>query len=235
VSNHHESVAPLVQAEALHKAYRHRGVVVAALRGVDLAIYPGEFVAIIGPSGCGKSTLVNLLGGLDEPTSGTVYFAGQRISALGEGARALLRRRRIGFVFQAYDLLPLLTVAQNIEFPLAVAGVSPAAAHACALDLLAQVGLADKAEAMPDDLSGGQQQRVAIARTLAIEPDVVFADEPTGSLDTLTGGDIIALLRGAVSARGMTLVMVTHDAEDAAKADRIVRLLDGRVVEETPV
>jgi putative ABC transport system ATP-binding protein len=169
---------------------------------------------------------------LDEPTGGVAYIAGQRISGLSEGARALLRRKRIGFVFQAYDLLPLLTIAQNVEFPLAVAGVPHAAARGRALDLLGQVGLTEKHEALPDELSGGQQQRVAIARTLAIEPDVIFADEPTGSLDSLTGGEIIALLREAVVTRGMTLVMVTHDAEDAGKADRIVRLLDGRVVKE---
>lgn len=224
--------APIVRAEALRKTYRQRGLLVEALRGVDLEIGPGEFVAFMGPSGCGKSTLLNLLGGLDEPTSGTVYIAGQPISALGEVARALLRRKRISFVFQAYDLLPLLTVAQNVEFPLAVAGVPHAAAHARALDLLAQVSLAEKHDALPDELSGGQKQRVAIARTLAVEPQVIFADEPTGSLDSLTGSEVIALLREAVVEQGTTLIMVTHDAEDAGKADRIVRLLDGCIVEE---
>lgn len=224
--------APIVRAEALQKTYRQRGRVVEALRGVDLEIYSGEFVAFMGPSGCGKSTLLNLLGGLDEPTGGAAYIAGQRISGLSEGARALMRRKRISFVFQAYDLLPLLTVAQNVEFPLALAGVPHAAAHARALDLLAQVSLAEKHDALPDELSGGQKQRVAIARTLAVEPQVIFADEPTGSLDSLTGSEVIALLREAVVEQGTTLVMVTHDAEDAGKADRIVRLFDGCIVEE---
>lgn len=224
----------LVRAEALHKSFRHRGRVIEALRGVDLTIEYGEFVAFMGPSGCGKSTLLNLLGGLDTPTSGSVYIAGQCISTLSEGERALLRRKRIGFVFQAYDLLPLLTSVQNVEFPLAVAGVPRDVAHTRARNLLAEVGLAKKADKLPDELSGGQKQRVAIARTLAVEPDVVFADEPTGSLDSMTGGQVIALLRQAIMTRGMTLVMVTHDAEDAAKADRIVRLVDGQIIEEVP-
>lgn len=227
-----EYIIPIVRAEALHKTYRQRGVVVEALRGVDLAIYPGEFVAFMGPSGCGKSTLLNLLGGLDEPTSGTVAIAGQRLGALDETGRALLRRKSLGFVFQSYDLLPLLTAVQNVEFPLALSGVPHQTAHTRALDLLARVGLAEKAGALADELSGGQKQRVAIARTLVSEPQAIFADEPTGSLDSLTGSEVIGLLREAVTERGTTLIMVTHDAEDASKADRIVHLLDGRVVEK---
>jgi putative ABC transport system ATP-binding protein len=225
--------AAIVRAEALRKTYRVRGAVVEALRGVDLEIRPGEFVAIMGPSGCGKSTLLNLLGGLDEPTSGAVYISGQRISALGEKARALLRRQKVGYVFQSYDLLPLLTARQNVEFPLALSGVAPDGRRARAAELLAAMGLADKQDALPDALSGGQKQRVAIARTLATQPHVIFADEPTGSLDSLTGAEIVALLRRAVTDYGATVVMVTHDPDDAGKADRIVHLRDGRLAGET--
>jgi putative ABC transport system ATP-binding protein len=222
---------PVVRAETLHKTYRLRGREVHALRGVDLAIALGEFVAIMGPSGCGKSTLLNLLGGLDEPTSGAVYTLGRRLSSLNEHARALLRRTEIGFVFQSYDLLPYLTAQENVEFPLAVAGVKPAQRQTIAIQLLTAVELDHKVDALPDELSGGQKQRVAIARTLATQPRVIFADEPTGSLDSLTGSEIIALLRRAVVEYGTTVVMVTHDPEDAGKADRIIHLRDGRLAE----
>jgi ABC-type lipoprotein export system ATPase subunit len=226
-------IKPIVQATAVRKTYRLQGTLVEALRGVDFTAYPGEFVAIIGPSGCGKSTLLNVLGGLDDPTSGEVIIDGQRLRGLDEKARALLRRTTIGYVFQSYDLLPLLTARQNVEFPLAVTGMAPERRRVRALELLEQMGLADKQDALPDLLSGGQQQRIALARTLASAPLVIFADEPTGSLDSLTGAEIIALLRRAVAEYGATIIMVTHDAEDAGKADRIVQLRDGIVVDGT--
>ena len=224
--------APIIRAEGLTKIYRGQGAVIEAFRGVDLAIHPGEFVAIMGPSGSGKSTLLNLLGGLDDPTSGRVKLAGQQLSSMTENLRTRLRRREIGFVFQSFDLLPLLTAQQNVEFPLAVGGVTDPERGTRACTLLTQVGLADKRDAMPDELSGGQKQRVAIARALANQPKVIFADEPTGSLDSLSAGEVIDILRQAVAERGTTVVMVTHDADDAGKADRIIHLRDGRVVEE---
>lgn len=220
---------PIVQGRNLHKVYHLRNSRVEAVRGIDLEIYPGEFVAIMGPSGCGKSTLLNLLAGLDEPTEGEAYVAGQCLGVLDEGERAKLRRRLVGFVFQSFDLLPLLTVVQNVEFPLALAGTAAETRRERALDMLSQVGLTGKEDALPDELSGGQKQRVAIARTLVTGPGVIFADEPTGSLDSLTGSDILSLLRAAVDESGATVVMVTHDAHDARVADRILRLRDGRL------
>jgi putative ABC transport system ATP-binding protein len=220
---------PIVEGRNLHKVYHLRNTRVEAVRGVDLKIYPGEFVAIMGPSGCGKSTLLNLLAGLDEPTEGEVFVAGQCLEGLDEGERARLRRRLVGFVFQSFDLLPLLTVVQNVEFPLALAGTDSKNRRERAVDMLSQVGLTGKEDAVPDELSGGQKQRVAIARTLVTGPDVIFADEPTGSLDSLTGSDILSLLRAAVDESGSTVVMVTHDEHDARVADRILRLRDGRL------
>ncbi len=220
---------PIVQGRNLHKVYRLRNTRVEAVRGVDLDIYPGEFVSIMGPSGCGKSTLLNLLAGLDEPTEGEVFVAGQCLGGLGEGERAQLRRRLVGFVFQSFDLLPLLTVVQNVEFPLALVGTDRKTRRERAIDMLSQVGLTGKEDAVPDELSGGQKQRVAIARTLVTGPDVIFADEPTGSLDSVTGSDILSLLRAAVDESGATVVMVTHDEHDARVADRILRLRDGRL------
>ncbi|GAC1321043.1 MAG: ABC transporter ATP-binding protein [Chloroflexota bacterium] len=223
---------PIVRGDDLHKVYLLRNTRVDALRGVDVAIDAGEFVAIMGPSGCGKSTLLNLLAGLDEPTRGQVVVAGASLNELNEGQRAQLRRQKVGFVFQSYDLLPLLTVLQNVEFPLAVAGVDASTRRTRALEMLAGVGLSDKGDSMVEELSGGQKQRVAIARTLVTHPDVIFADEPTGSLDTVTGNEILSLLRRAADDRGTTVVMVTHDAQDARVADRVIYLRDGIVLEE---
>jgi putative ABC transport system ATP-binding protein len=218
-----------VRARNLHKVYQLRNTRAAAVRGVDLQVESGEFVAIMGPSGCGKSTLLNLLAGLDDPPDGDVYVGDERLRDLNEGERAQLRRKRVGFVFQSYDLLALLTVLQNVEFPLALAGMDAKTRRASALAMLSKVGLSDKGESLVDELSGGQKQRVAIARTLVTQPDVIFADEPTGSLDSVTGSDILALLRQAVDERGTTVVMVTHDEDDARIADRTIRLLDGRI------
>lgn len=229
MSDNNAMEQPIVRGRNLRKVYDLRNTRVEAVRGVDLEIYPGEFVAIMGPSGCGKSTLLNLLAGLDEPTEGQVSVGGQLLGELNEGQRALLRRRRVGFVFQSYDLLPLLTVVQNVEFPLALSGADAEDRRSRALAMLAKVGLSEKADAFTDELSGGQKQRVAIARTLITDPDVIFADEPTGSLDSVTGSDILSLLRQVVDDSGTTVVMVTHDEHDARIADRTIRLRDGRL------
>ncbi len=225
-----ETLQPLLHAENLHKTFQLQGTSVHALRGVDLHIFEKEFVAIMGPSGSGKSTLLYLLGGLDEPTSGTVYLEGLMLSALAEQERSRVVREKIGFVFQMFDLLPLLTAQQNVEFPLALVGVPQANRQTRASELLADLGLSDKRAALPQDLSGGQKQRVAIARALANHPRVILADEPTGSLDSVTAREVMALLCEANRKYETTVVMVTHDEDMAAQADRIIQLRDGRVV-----
>jgi putative ABC transport system ATP-binding protein len=194
---------------------------------VDLSIAVGEFVAIMGPSGSGKSTLLHLVGGLDRPDSGEVLIEGQSLAELSDDALAHLRRRRIGFVLQFFNLFPLLSALENVAFPLLLDG------HRDALDrateALAQVGLAERAQHRPGELSGGEQQRVAVARALVTRPAIVLADEPTGSLDTLAGEDVLRQLRGAADA-GQAVLLITHDAPAAAYADRVVRLRDGEVV-----
>ena len=220
---------PVLRAQQLSKTYRLSGSTVEALRGVDLEIQRGEFVAIMGPSGSGKSTLIHLLGGLDDPTGGAVYLAGEPLSALPERSRAILRRRQIGFVFQSYYLLPYLSARQNVEFALAVDGMPAAARHLQAEGALRSIGLEAKTDAMPDQLSGGEKQRVAIARALVKHPRVILADEPTGSLDSLSAAEVIALLRALVVRDQTTLVMVTHDEDDARQADRVLYLRDGRL------
>jgi putative ABC transport system ATP-binding protein len=198
------------------------------LRGVDIAVARGEFLAITGPSGSGKSTLLHVLGGLDRPDAGEVRLEGRPISSLSDEELAIVRRRRLGFVLQFFNLLPTLTATENAAFPLMLDGVPEAFDRARAS--LAEVGLADRAEHRPSQLSGGEQQRVALARALAAQPAVVMADEPTGNLDSLTGDDILKLLRRTADA-GQTIVLVTHDAKAAAFADRIVRIVDGTIVE----
>ena len=211
---------------------RHRRREVAALRGVDLAVERGEFVAIMGPSGCGKSTLLNLLAGLDRPTAGEVWLDGERIDQLSETELARLRRRKIGFVFQSFNLMPTLSAGENVELPLLLAGRRRNDARRTANELLSELGIGDKHGAAPVHLSGGQQQRVALARALANAPDIVLADEPTGNLDSAAARDVLGLLRGARD-RGQTLLLVTHDARVAAAADRVITLRDGLVVDET--
>ncbi|HZQ08619.1 MAG TPA: ABC transporter ATP-binding protein [Anaerolineae bacterium] len=230
-----ETRQPILRAENVHKTFLLQGAQVQALRGVDLEIFEKEFVAIMGPSGSGKSTLLHLLGGLDGATRGEIYLEGHPLGRLGEAELARLRREKIGFVFQLFDLLPLLTAQQNVEFPLAVAGLPQVNRRARAGELLTELGLSGKRDALPDELSGGQKQRVAIARALANHPRVILADEPTGSLDTLTAREVIDLLRQANRMYETTIVMVTHDADAAARADRIVRLRDGRVVSSESV
>lgn len=202
---------------------------VRALEDINFRVQSGESVAIMGPSGGGKSTLLALLGGLDTPSSGQVLIAGQDLYTISEFERVQLRRGYLGYIFQGYDLLPALSVLENVEYPLLVAGLEPAKRRKMALAILTEVGLEGKEQFLPDELSGGQQQRVGIARCLVSEPRVVLADEPTGNLDTTTTNSILELLRQATLERGMTLVMVTHDPEVASRADRIVRLRDGRI------
>ncbi len=222
----------VLQTTGLTRTYRVGRVPVNALADVDLTVRQGEFVAIMGPSGSGKSTLLNLLGGLDQPTAGAVQLGGQDLAGLSDEALAALRRQTLGFIFQRHDLLPILTVQENVEFPLLLAGRAPADRKRRAAALLAQVGLAEKAYNLPEELSGGQQQRVGIARALANGPRILLADEPTGNLDSATAAEILDLLAALGRQEGLTLVMVTHDEDDAARADRIVRLRDGRVVAE---
>ena len=217
-----------VAARALTRRYGDGESAVDALRGVSLEVPAGQFTAVMGPSGSGKSTLMHLLAGLDRPTSGTVHVGGEEISAMADRRLTKLRRRHIGFVFQSFNLLPTLTAEENITLPLAIARIKP---HAADVDtLLERVGLGDRRDHTPSELSGGQQQRVAIARALITQPTVLFADEPTGNLDSSAGAAVLALLRDAVAIDGQTTVMVTHDPRAAAAADRVVFLADGRIV-----
>jgi putative ABC transport system ATP-binding protein len=222
----------VLEARGLAKAYDTGGAKVEALRGVDLTIERGEFVAIMGPSGCGKSTLLNLLAGLDRPTAGEVWLDGERIDRLSETVLARLRRSKIGFVFQFFNLVPMLSVVENVELPLLLVGRRRRDARRSANELLSDLGVADKHGAAPVLLSGGQQQRVALARALANTPAIVLGDEPTGNLDSAATREVLGLLRAARD-RGQTLLIVTHDARVAAAADRIVTLRDGLVADET--
>jgi putative ABC transport system ATP-binding protein len=203
---------------------------VEALRGVSLSVEPGELVAVMGPSGSGKSTLMHLLAALDKPTSGKIAIAGEDVGSLSDNEVTMLRRRHIGFVFQFYNLLPMLTAEENVLLPLSIAGKKPEKGFFD--DLVGRVGLKERRKHRPSELSGGQQQRVAIARALVSKPTVVLADEPTGNLDSTTGNEILALLRSATEEYGQTTVMVTHDASAAAIADRILFLADGLIVDE---
>lgn len=221
---------PVLQSLQVCKEYGDGPLKVHALRGVDLRVEPGEFVAIMGPSGCGKSTLLHVLGGIDTPTSGKVLLDGQDLGSLDDTARSLVRRRRIGFVFQKMNLLPTLSAVDNVALPLRIDGMHRTAAQERAQTALVQVAMQDRATHFPYQLSGGEQQRVAIARALVIRPAVVLADEPTGALDSGNGQRIIELL-GQFSAGGQTVVMVTHDPNLAAHASRVVRMHDGRVVD----
>ena len=222
----------VLEARNLAKTYDTGGAEVLALRGVDVAIEHGEFVAIMGPSGCGKSTLLNLLAGLDRPTAGEVWLDGERIDRLSETELARLRRRRIGFVFQFFNLVPTLSAVENVELPLLLVGRRRRDARRSASELLTELGIGDKHGAAPVQLSGGQQQRVALARALANAPDIVLGDEPTGNLDSASAREVLALLRAARD-RGQTLLIVTHDARVAASADRVVALRDGLVADDT--
>jgi len=223
----------LVRTEQLTKIYGAGQTAIVALDHVTLSVEAGELVAVMGPSGCGKSTLLHLLGGLDRPTEGRVTIDGRALSDLPDAALTVLRRRKIGFVFQFYNLIPVLNVTENAALPLLLDGASDRRAKAAARDWLRKVGLDDRLASRPDQLSGGQQQRVAIARAMVTEPTLILADEPTGNLDSRASDEIVALLRQAVDEWGRAVVMVTHDAHLAAYADRIIQLKDGRIVDET--
>ncbi len=223
----------LVQTENLTKIYGKGETAVTALDHVNLTVNPGEFVAVMGPSGCGKSTLLHLIGGLDRPTEGRVLLDGHDLSRLDDRKLTELRRRHIGFVFQFYNLIPVLNALENAALPITLDGVPSAQAKAKAREWLAKVGLGDRLTHRPDQLSGGQQQRVAIARALVAEPALILADEPTGNLDTRAGDEIAGLLRQIADEWGRAILMVTHDPRIAAYADRIIFLKDGKVVDET--
>ena len=220
----------VVTAEEITRRYGEGQTAVDALRGVSLDVARGKLTAVMGPSGSGKSTLMHILAALDRPTSGHVTIAGTRLGKLSDTEITKLRREHIGFVFQFFNLLPMLTAEENILLPLSIAGQKPDRGYYD--DLLSKVGLADRRQHRPSELSGGQQQRVAIARALVTRPTVVFADEPTGNLDSKTGGEILELLHSSVEGYGQTMVMVTHEARAAAVADRILFLADGSIVKD---
>lgn len=222
----------LIKAEGLTKIYGKGDMAVTALNSVSLSVDAGEFVAVMGPSGCGKSTLLYLLGGLDTPTSGTVWINGQALAGLNDNDLTKLRRREIGFIFQFYNLIPILTATENAALPVTLDGLRSSKAKAKARTWLERVGLGDRLDSHPDQLSGGQQQRVAIARALVAEPTLVLADEPTGNLDTHASDEISELLSQVANEWGRAVIMVTHDPRVAARADRVLLLKDGAVVED---
>ncbi|MCB5178210.1 ABC transporter ATP-binding protein [Streptomyces antimicrobicus] len=226
------AAAGAVELRGVHRRYGRGSAAVHALRGVDLTLPHGSFTAVMGPSGSGKSTFLQCAAGLDRPDSGSVRLGGTEITGMNENQLTVLRRSRLGFVFQAFNLLPSLTVEQNVLLPMRLAGDRQDRARAG--ELLARVGLQGKGGRRPAELSGGQQQRVAIARALVTRPDVVFADEPTGALDTTTAGEVLDLLRDAVDTLGATVVMVTHDPVAAAHADQVLFLADGLVADRLP-
>jgi len=219
-----------VAADNLVRRYGEGDSAVEAVAGVSLEVPAGQFTAIMGPSGSGKSTLMHLLAGLDRPTEGSVEIGGQDITTMGDKKLTLLRRKHIGFVFQAFNLVPTLTAEENVTLPLAIAGGK--IDRSWVDTVLQQVGLDDRRSHRPAEMSGGQQQRVAVARALVAEPTVLFADEPTGNLDSRTSAEVLGLLRDAVTAYGQTTVMVTHEAHAAAAADRVLFLADGRLVSD---
>jgi putative ABC transport system ATP-binding protein len=228
-------MAVILEARDLVKRYPLGEGSVEALRGVSLTVESGEFVAIMGSSGSGKSTMLHLLGGLDLPTTGEVIIDGIGISALGEEERTLTRRAKTGFVFQYFNLIPLLSVAENVALPFLIAGDALGRHRSRVDELLGLVGLGDKAEHRPDQLSAGEQQRVALARALATEPAILLADEPTGNLDYTTGAEILDLLWDSADRLGQTIVLVTHDARAAAYADRVLVVRDGVIRDEIPL
>ncbi|MGE0623162.1 MAG: ABC transporter ATP-binding protein [Pseudomonadales bacterium] len=222
----------ILQMQGIYKVYGSGAAEVRALDGVDLTIRAGEFVAVMGPSGSGKSTCMNILGCLDVPTAGRYLFRGVDVGSLDRDELALLRRHYMGFVFQSFNLLPRVDAVSNVELPLVYQGVRRATRRAMALEALRAVNLADRARAVPSQLSGGQQQRVAIARALVTEPSLLLADEPTGNLDTATASDIMRLLRHLRDERHITIVMVTHEPDIAAHAERVLQFVDGRLVKD---
>jgi len=224
----------IIHMDAIRKVYDTGKVQVEALKGIDLSVKRGEFVAIVGPSGSGKSTLMNLIGCLDTPTDGAYHLAGEAVAGLDRDQLADVRNRRVGFVFQNFNLLPQISSFENVELPMLFGGVAKGERKARVEELLGRVGLADRMDHKPTELSGGQMQRVAIARAMAMNPDILLADEPTGNLDTTSGGDIMGLFK-ELWAQGSTLVVVTHDMALANRASRIVEIRDGKVTMDTNV
>jgi putative ABC transport system ATP-binding protein len=222
---------PVIEASALSKRYGKGSTLVEALKDVTFSVEQGEFVAVVGASGSGKSTLLHLLGGLDRPSAGTVHIDGENLYALKEKERAVFRRRKIGFIFQAYNLIPVLNVEENIQLPLLLDHRQPDKDYI--RDLIRTLGLEDRRKHLPSELSGGQQQRVAIGRALAYRPAIVLADEPTGNLDSVSGGEVLELLRLAVRQYHQTVVVISHDMNVAAEADRVLRIQDGRLIGDT--
>ena len=223
-----------IRARGLAKTYRSDGIDVLALRGVDLDVAEGEFVSVMGQSGCGKSTLLHLVGGLDRPTAGSLELGGRAVEGFGETQWAVVRRREIGIVFQFFNLVRTLTVAENVELPALLVGASRAAATARRTELLERLGVSARADTLPSRLSGGQQQRVALARALVNRPRILLADEPTGNLDSESAREVVGLLR-ELRGDGQTVVLVTHDPRVAAAADRVLTMRDGLVTDEMPL
>ncbi len=221
----------LILMRGIRKVYDTGKVKVEALRGVDLAIGGGEFVAVVGPSGSGKSTLMNLIGCLDTPTDGTYHLKGEAVSGLSRNDLAAIRNRRVGFVFQNFNLLPQISAYENVEMPLLFGGVPRQDRHRRVVELLGRVGLAGRMDHRPTELSGGEMQRVAIARALAMDPDILLADEPTGNLDSSSGGDIMSLFED-LWRQGRTVLVITHDAALARRAHRVVEVHDGRITRD---
>ena len=226
------AVEPIIEARAVLKTYETGKVAVAALKGVDLAVARGEMVAIMGPSGCGKTTLLNCLSGLDSVDDGEIVIEGTPLQAMSDRDRTDYRAHRMGFVFQFYNLIPVLSAVENVELPLLISRLGARDARDRALAALHLVGLEERAGHVPDELSGGERQRVTIARSLVNDPAIVWADEPTGDLDSENAAEIVELMRRLNVERGLTFLIVTHDISVGRKTDRIVRMLDGRVVEE---
>jgi putative ABC transport system ATP-binding protein len=224
----------LLRASKLTKTFAGDGVLVHAVRGTDLVLARGEFAAISGPSGSGKSTLLHMLGGLERPTSGEIWLDGQRVDGLSQARWAVLRRRHIGFVFQFFNLVSNMTVADNVELAALMGGASRKQARARRIELLGELGLAGKADAAPARLSGGEQQRVALARAMANKPSLLLADEPTGNLDSAASNAVLRLL-GQAHADGQAILLVTHDSRAASAADRVISLFDGTVVDDAPM
>jgi putative ABC transport system ATP-binding protein len=225
-------MAPIITAQQIHKTFRNGKIEVHALRGVDLAVESGEMVAVMGPSGCGKTTLLNCLSGLDDFDTGEVTIEGANLRTMNDRTRTRYRAERMGFIFQTFNLLPVITAVENVELPLLVSGMRPAEARQRAEEALTQVGLSDRLHHRPAELSGGQRQRVTTARALVNNPAIVWADEPTGNLDSKSATDILALMRDLNSQRGQTLIIVTHDAAIGAMCDRIVRMQDGLIIDQ---
>jgi putative ABC transport system ATP-binding protein len=222
----------IIHMSGIRKVYDTGKVKVEALKGVDLDIYPGEFVAIVGPSGSGKSTLMNLVGCLDTPTDGEYVIGGDNVAGVTRDQLAEIRNRRVGFVFQNFNLLPHISAQENVELPMLFGGINPKERKQRATELLTRVGLGDRIDHKPTELSGGQMQRVAIARALAMNPDIILADEPTGNLDTSSGTDVMGLFQELWKS-GRTLVIITHDPALAKRASRIVEIRDGRITRDT--